>query len=241
MTAVTQVLQRYGLQVKGHFWADAPDQMAWRTALDTLLADRADVWLILADEAELAKPGVRYGLSLLCTSLRELRGAGFPVALLWRDKAADLPSLLTHCLQLDEAAAAWPAKIVAKANMAGKALAPDYRFSVLGDEQLGQWFELGPRAGNWDGIVCGISGGGAEITFQAVGASGKLPERSVLEFAQQGLQLKVGAMEYRAWAVRNQIDAAHSCYVRVKGCPQSLLFMPYAEESQAEANVIALC
>jgi hypothetical protein len=86
----------------------------------------------------------------------------------------------------------------------------------------------------------GVAGEGAEINFQAVGPSGKLPEKTVLEFAQEGMKLQVGATEYTAWAVRNQVDAASAYYVRVKGCPESILFMPYAEGSDAEATLLRL-
>ncbi len=243
VAAVSEYLKRYGLQSKGHFWTDEPEKMAWRVALDSLLEARADVWLVLADAEEIAKPGVRYGLALLAASLREARNHGFPVMLMWAGgaPAADsLPPLLQNATQLEEASPAWAAKIVAKANVATKAAAPDYRLNVTGDDRLGQWFEVGPRAGAWDGMVFGISGGDAEINFQAVGPKGALPEKTVLEFAQQGFKLQVGDAEYTAWAVRNQVDAASSYYARVKGCPGSVLFMPYADDGESEATVIRL-
>ncbi|NUU02185.1 hypothetical protein [Herbaspirillum robiniae] len=241
--AFTAVLKRYGLEAKGHFWTDEPAKMAWRVALDSLVEAKADVWLVLADDEEMAKPGVRYGLSLLAASLREGSGHGFPIVVMWPGKApaADaLPPLLRDALHLEEANAAWPAKIVAKANMPGKAQAPEYRLNVAGDEKLGQWFEIGPRAGNWDGVMFGVAGEGAEIDFQAVGEAGGLPEKTVLEYAQQGMKLQLGETEYTAWAVRNQVGPGQSYYARVKGCPASVLFMPYAEGGDAEATVLRL-
>jgi hypothetical protein len=241
--AFTAVLKRYGLDVKGHFWTDDAEKVAWRVALDSLVEAKASVWLVLADEAEMTKPGVRYGLSLMAASLREGNGHGFPIVFMWPGKVPapdSLPPLLESALHLEEAGAAWPAKIVAKANMPGKATAPDYRLNVSGDERLGQWFEIGPREGLWDGVMFGVAGEGAEINFQAVGPSGKLPEKTVLEFAQEGMKLQVGETEYTAWAVRNQVDAASAYYVRVKGRPESVLFMPYAESSDAEATLLRL-
>ncbi|MBN9359572.1 MAG: hypothetical protein J0I15_24240 [Herbaspirillum huttiense] len=241
--AFTGVLKRYGLDVKGHFWADDAQKMTWRVALDALLQAQAAVWLVLADEAELARPGVRYGLSLLAASLGERAGHGFPLVFIWRGKVPDaamLPPLLRNALHLEEAGAAWPAKIVAKANMPAKVEPPEYRLHVSGDEKLGQWFEIGPRAGQWDGVVFGVAGEGAEIDFQAVGDAGGLPEKTILEYAQQGMKLQIGEQEYTAWAVRNQVGADQSYYARVKGCPHSLLFMPYAEGADAEATVLQL-
>lgn len=247
VAAVSQVLKGYGLEPKGHFWIDDNEKMAWRAAFDSLLEARADVWLVLADSDAATKPSVRYALSLMAAALREARGYGFPIVVLWNDaSAADLPPAFLPATMLLEQEASWPAKIVAKANMPAKGAAPDYRFSVAGDERLGQWFELGPRAnsgsgtGTWHGVVFGVAGEGAEINFQAVGPQGGLPEKTVLEFAQEGMKLQAGGLEFTAWAVRNEVSATDSYYARVAGSPQAVLFLPYSEDGEAEATVLRL-
>lgn len=238
VAAVSEHLKRYGLQCKGHFWTDEADKLAWRVALDSLREARADLWLVLADNVEMAKPTVRYGLTLLCSALQ---AANVPVAMLWDvPSTIALPPLLQTATAIEEASPSWAAKIVAKANLAAKALRHDYRFEVAGDERLGQWFEIGPRNGSWDGVVFGVTGAAVEIDFQAVGPLGGLPEKTVIEFAQQGLKLQVGAREFNAWAVRNTIDSGSSYYARVKGCPEAILFMPYADESESDATVLQL-
>lgn len=245
VAAVSQVLKRYGLEPKGHFWIDDNEKMAWRTALDSLLQTKADAWVVLADNEMAAKPSVRYALSLTAAALREARGHGFPIVVLWNDApAAELPSALLPVTALQEKETSWPAKIVAKASMPAKGAAPEYRFSVAGDERLGQWFELGPRADSsadaWHGVVFGVAGEGAAINFQAVGPRGGLPEKTVLEFAQEGLKLQAGGLEFTAWAVRNEVGAGDSYYARVTGCPQAVLFLPYSEDGEAEATVLRL-
>ena len=245
VAAVSQVLKRYGLDPKGHFWIDDNEKMAWRTAFDSLLQAKADVWVVLGDSDAAAMPSVRYALSLMAAALREARGYGFPIVVLWNDASApELPPAFLPAVMLQEQEVSWPAKIVAKASMPAKNAAPEYRFSVAGDERLGQWFELGPRAGSgsdaWHGVMFGVSGEGAEINFQAVGPQGGLPEKTVLEFAQEGLQLQVSGLEFTAWAVRNEVGAADSYYARVKGCPQAVLFLPYSEDGEAEATVLRL-
>jgi len=40
--------------------------------------------------------------------------------------------------------------------------------------------------------------------------------------------------------VRNNVDSANSYYARVKGRPEAILFMPYADESECEATVLQL-
>lgn len=243
VAAVSEHLKKYGLQCLGHFWADAPEKLAWRAALTALLEARADAWLVLADNTEMAKPAVRYGLSLMVAALHQVKGAGFPVVLLWNSVAPAigmLPQLLQQATVVEEAAPSWAAKIVAKANMFGKAAAPDYRLDIQGDERLGQWFEIGPREGLWRGVVLGVHGGGAEINFQAVGPKGVLPEKTTLEYAQQGLKIQVGNREFTAWAVRNEVASDASYFARIKGCPEAILFMPYADDADASATVLGL-
>jgi hypothetical protein len=162
------------------------------------------------------------------------------VALSGMTDIAEVPPMLGHATVLVESNAAWPAKIVARANMAKAGEALDYRVEVVGEEQLGQWFALGPRAGEWSGVVFGVHGGGATIDFQAVGPRGKLPEKTVLEYAQEGLTLKVGEREFIAWAVRNRLGPDDAYYARVKGTPESILFMPYTEDSEASATILPL-
>ena len=236
-------LKQYGLQCQRHFWQDAPEKLVWRAALNGLLEAKGDVWVILADDVEIAKPSVRYGLSLMATALRQAKGAGFQIVLLWNSPAPQLeklPQLLQQATVVEEAAASWAAKIVAKANMAGKAAALDYRLDIQGDERLGQWFEIGPREGLWRGVVLGVHGGGAEINFQAVGPQGVLPEKTTLEFAQQGLKIQAGSREFTAWAVRNEVSSDTSYFARIKGCPEAILFMPYADDADVSATVLGL-
>ena len=238
---VSSAVKGYGLACKGHFWVDAPEKMAWKEALTELLKERADLWLILANAGELAKPSVRYGLSLFAAALAAERGAAFPVVILDPGTGLVLPDRLVSATVLPLALPSWPAKVVAKANMPANVSVPgEYRLNILGNEQLGQWFEIGPTGAAWSGVVFGVCGEKAKINFQAVGPAGKLPEKSMLEYAQEGLKLDVGGREFTAWAVRNSVDAATSYFARVEGCPDAILMMPYSDEDAAEAMVLAL-
>lgn len=251
VAAVTSQLKRYGLSCQGHFWNDASDKtadkMSWQPALEAMTAAHAELWLILADEAEMAKPTVRYGLSLLAATVNAKMNRELPIVMLWSAKSptvSTLPDLLQSALMIEEANPAWQAKMVAAINKPAKPISTDYRFNVLGDERLGQWFELGPRDVNWDGVLFGVTGrvAGAEtiIDFQAIGLKNGLPEKSIVEFAQQGLKLQAGGRDFTAWALRNQVDTASSYYVRVKGCPAAILFSPYPENGEVDATIIRL-
>lgn len=256
--AAAASLKRYGLQSQGHFWLDEPDKATARVAFDAMLAARADAWLILVDAESLALPGVRYGLSLLAASLAAERGAPIPLACLWPAGSAPesagaggLPALLQSAMTFVEGNASWPVKIVAatarRDDSQGLAPLGDYRMTLWGDENIGQWLEIGARSQTLAGFAFGISGDPAQagvpaasIVFQAVGPRGGLPEKTVLEYAQQGLQMKVGERDFTSWAVRNTIEPDQSYFVRITGCPAALICMPYPEGDDVEATVIEL-
>jgi hypothetical protein len=73
-----------------------------------------------------------------------------------------------------------------------------------------------------------------------VGPKAHAARQDQLEFAQEGLQIKSGGRDFTAWAVRNQVGADASYFARVKGSPEAILFMPYAEESDAPADIVWL-
>ena len=244
LQAIGGVLKRYGLDPVGGPWAPTADDVAkvgWRPLAEAMAERKPALWLIVADAPALAPPHVRYGLSLMAGTLRGLVGTRLPVARLGAGEAT-LPPLLADALLL-EPGASWPAKIVAAVHRARQPDAGE-RLVMHGNEQLGQWIELAPAQGLWNGLVFGVSGEGASIDFQAVGPRGGLPEKSVLAYAQQNLQLDAGARRFTAWALRNEVgdtpQGAMSYYARVRGSPDALLWMPYTETDDGDATVLPL-
>ena len=253
-------LARYGLKALGGVWETTPQKVValdWRPMVDAFVAQRAAHWLVLADAKALQDPSVRYGLNLIAASLRSALGADFGIAVLWPDAPGAgagggaevaprpaLPAQLRDALVL-ESGAAWPAKLVARMHRArsGAAAAAD-RLSVHGNEQLGQWVELAPGAGSWQGVMFAVAGEGASIDFQATGPSGGLPETSTIAYGQSGLKLESAGRTFTGWALRNEIGATASgpvsYYARVRGRPEALLWMPYTEEDDADATLLAL-
>jgi hypothetical protein len=240
--AVMGELKKYGLASDGHFWIDNLEKMAWLGARDGMKQAKAAVWLVLSSEKELAMQSVRYGLSMMALAAYAANGPGFPVALLAKGKEtiapASLPSPLRTAALLSESTPAWQAKLVALASKPVTAAPQEFRLDIYGDPNLGQWFEVGPGQGNWEGTMFGVTG--AEINFHAVGPKGRLPERTVLEYEQKGLELTLGEKKFTAWAVKNKLDAGQSYFVRVKGQPDSLLFSQYAEGQEADVHTVHL-
>jgi hypothetical protein len=235
-------LKTYGLEVNGHFWEDDLQKMAWIKARDVLIDTSVALWLILGSRQSLLAPSIRGGLSLLAITVQAQRGLGFPIALLLTEgdppQAEILPTPLKAALSLSASDATYGAKLVAAVHAPMKHALPEYRLDVYGNPHIGQWFEVGPREGPWRGAMLGVSG--ADISFHGVGPKGSLPSRSVLNYPMKGLKVNLGDKEYVAWAVQNELDARTSYFVKVDGCPGSILFGPYSSEEEAEVHVVTL-
>jgi hypothetical protein len=238
---IMTLLKAYGMEGNGHFWEDNPEKFAWSTSRKELLNPDVALWIILASGESLARDSIRYGLSLLTLSLQESRGANFPVIILHSGpdtlKAA-LPGPLAGAEIYSVTNPVLGAKLVAGLHRLTTAAPPPYRLDVYGIPQVGQWFEIGPREQIWSGAMFGVNG--AEITLHAVGTKGQLPERSVLNYPLQGIRIEAKKKQYTAWAVKNELSADLSYYIRVEGMANSLLFSPFAEQNDPEVYIIDL-
>ena len=115
---------------------------------------------------------------------------------------------------------------------------PLVKMDILGNEQIGQWFEVRPAQGSWPGVMFGVAG--AEIAFHGVGPAGSLPSKTILNYPMQGLKLEMGKKAYLAWAAQNELNAETSYFVKVEGYPESILFGPYSTEQEADVFVLGL-
>lgn len=232
-----------GLQIGGAPWIDDLEKMAWYE-LGTLLTEaaNADLWLIAGGRGDFQSPRNRYALSLITAMVREGRGPAFPIFCLCVDHTPDARSMPTLTREFRFLAAAdpnWPAKI-ATAFLKKAAAEPwEFRLSAVGHPIIGQWFEIGPRTEEWAGAMFGVSGE-ATILHHMVGPKGQLPEKSVLEYATQGIKAEVGGVEYTAWSVQNTIGPESSYYVKVDGIPPKILFGGHPGTDKAEVTVLEL-
>jgi hypothetical protein len=230
------VLSEYGLAFAGHFWEDNLQQMAWSMAQQELKKKEVALWIILGNKAMLQSESVRYGLAMLTLGVQAARGHGFPIALVTTDKDWQPESLPTPLLGASVFALNNPslgAKITVMVNKGAPTVAASYRLDVYAVPAIGQWLEIGPPKGEvWKGALFAVSDG--EIRAHGVGPKGTLPQKTVLEYAMQGLKLNQGDKEYTAWAVKNSIDSENSYYVGIFGNPASILFGQFPETDDAE-------
>lgn len=235
-------LQGYGLAVDGHFFEDNLEKMAWIAARQQLLDTSINLWVLIASAESLAKPSQRYGLAVLALAVQAQRGAGFPVVILQTEGDTILPETLPTPLSgaaiLPLAGDGYAAKLVATVHKPEQAKSSPYRIDVYGIQNIGQWFEVGPQAADWQGAIFGVSNG--EILVHAVGSAGQLPEKSVLNYPQQGFKVALGDLEFTAWGVQNIITAEDSYYLKVQGEPEKIMFCPYSSGQETEAYIISL-
>ena len=236
-------LKTYGLDVSGHFWKDDLKNMAWMAPVENITDPKIPFWAILASGNELNNPDIRYGLSLTALSIQAKKGNHFPIIILQQTQpdlisSDQLPTPLKNADILSVSDPGIGAKLVAKAHTSPKPIPAEYHINIHGNEQIGQWFEVRPEKNSWPGIMFGVTD--AEISFQAAGPAGCLPDKSVLNYPVQGLKLNLGETEYTAWATQNALNDETSYFVKVDGFPKSIIFGPYSEKEAADMYVLSL-
>jgi hypothetical protein len=240
---VLSSLQGQGLQIDGSTWIDDLEKMAWYEMGTSLLEKKnADLWLVAGRKADLEAPRNRYALSLLTAMVRDGRGPEFPVfhlGLDYRPEADAMPMLTRDFRLLAAADRNWPAQIATAFIKKARPEAWDFRLSASGHPFIGQWFEVGPQTGEWEGVMFGVSGEG-KIVHHLVGPKGQLPEKSVVEYPMEGIKAEVRQVEYGAWSVQNKISTEDSYYVKVEGFPKTILFGGHPGTDKAEVTVAEL-
>jgi len=235
-------MKKYGLEVQGHFWQNDNAKMAWVGAKEELGHAQVAMWAIMGSREELENPDLRYGLSMLALTAQAQKGVGFPIIIMQTDGdpvlADQLPDPLQRAIILKATDPGTPAKMVAKTHAKPPELPAAYHLDIVGNEQLGQWFTVRPSRDSWPGIIFGVDEG--DISFQAVGPPGRLPKKTTLNFPMQGLKLEMGDTSYTAWATQNEVSQEQAYYIKIKGCPKTLLFGPYAEDSEADLYIVRL-
>lgn len=237
-------LKKYGLEASGHFWKDNLEKMEWIAPREEIISNDTVIWAIFLTGDCLNRDSTRYGLSLLTITVRAKRGLDFPIIFL-KDKnflmPEEIPTPLRGIDVLDITSPTVFAKLVAifHRSPAKNTSELDYKVDVYGNQQIGQWFEVGPGTNfQWEGAIFGVSNG--EITFHAVGKKGRLPERAILNYPIKDMKLALGEEEFISWAVQNPIGPDDSYFVQVKGYPSSIVFGPFSQNDETELFYLQL-
>ena len=235
-------MKPYGIEIKGHFWVDNLEKMAWLQAREELLKPDVMAWLILASQEKWSVPSIRYGLSLLRIMLQAKKGVAFPTGVLFTgEEGPSLESFPTPLRGVEIFSLIDPslsAKLVAKAYKPPQEISGEYRMDIHGTPAIGQWFEIGPQNDTWSGAMFGVAEG--EIHFHAVGPKGSLPAQAVVEYPVKGLKMRLGEKDYTAWAVQNEMNPQVSYFVKISGYPETILFGSYSSQEEAEMYIVRL-
>lgn len=239
--SLLKAVAKYNLPLDGHVWIDDLDQFAWLGPKGELMDPNTGLWLIVGSADDFAKDNLRYGLSLLALQLQAEKGHRFPIVLALTSGKLPVDSLpqplrSAQITSVDNVGVTAAAKV----NLKPKSVDVDYRCNVHGIPALrAQWFEVGPGAGQtWSGAIFAVDHG--DITFQAVGPAGQLPQKSNLEDPIKDIELEFSGRDFKAWGLGNTIDDSSSFYVQVHGYPSQILFGPSSEEGNAEMYTISL-
>ncbi len=236
-------LKKNGLLPQGNRWVDDVVKAAWAELLPVLSdAQQSDAWVIALDRASLERASVRYGLSVLAATVRERRGAAYPLAVLGIDfmpSAEQLPIFLRSGPFYGGTDSGWPAKLVASFFKKGDSVTQEFRFTVYASQYTGQWFEIGSKTEAWNGVMFGVNGD-AKITHHAVGPKGALPERTVLEYAIKDMKATVGDTEFTVWSVQNVVNTEQSYFLKIEGSPVKVIFGGHPGAENAEVYVLDL-
>ena len=237
---ITGIAAQYGLNADGHFWSNDLKNMAWTAVRDKLREKDISLWVIAGGADDLL-PETRYGLTLLCLSIRAERP---DLSILWVDtdnqlSSDALPGAFADVPLVGSNSRLLGAKLAAGANTVAKPSSVEYRLGVHANPGFGVWFEVGPVAAQeWSGAMFAVTGG--EVMAHGVGPAGTLPQKCVLEYPMQGMQLKLGEAEYTGWSVANTLDGDSSYFVKVDGVPSGFLFGPATEGDEAEVYVVSV-
>ena len=226
---VAAAARQYGLAVKGQHWPEKEKQ-GWLASAKEAADANAAVILLVVPHAVYAQTENRRALALFRLLLQSLLGRQVDgVVLLQGAAPSDPPTALTGVGVLDDWMAVgpadkWVARAVARAHAPSKSALP-VRLTAYAEERLGVWLELRPNTTKTlEGFIAGVSGAGADITFHAVGPSGRLPDRSVNEYELRGVKFDTLGWSFNAWGLQNSIAPEQSYFMRLEGEPDVLAF-----------------
>ncbi len=239
-------LQKYGYETQGNNWIDDLDKMPWANLVEVLKDKTAvDAWIVAGNREDFASRTTLYGLAMVNLAAFEHREGSLPVILLGLDftpEVDNLPTPMRSNILLSATTSAWTAKLVAamsKFKKPEKEKMPEFRLITHAMASLGQWFEVGPRQDEWQGVLFGVTEEGT-ITHHGVGPKGKVPAKTILQYAVEGMKAEVGGKEFTIWSVQNRLGPDDSYYIKVDKYPSYIVCAGHAGEEHGEASIIRL-
>jgi hypothetical protein len=220
-------LRPYGLAIQGQKWP-LGEKQAWLASAQEAAGANAGLVLLVSSPEDYKQPALRRELALFRLFLQTLVKSPVDGLVILTDpsKAGEVKSDLPGTGVLDDydivQGTGWQAKAVARLHAPRKPKWPA-RLGLFAQEKLGVWLEVKPQPNETtQGCLLGVSGNGSDISFHAVGASGRLPEKSVNAYEMKGIEFESAGQPFKAWALQNTLTASDAYYVRLEGEPDIL-------------------
>jgi hypothetical protein len=226
-------LRAAGFATASIAWQMLKDQRGWMQLSSVLDDPAVQAWVIAGAPTDFSSE-LRCQISLLSLSLTRKPAPCTAILLTQKGDFQDFP---LHMEQVSVFAPNQP--------FAGKLMAARYARKITPaplplhiashlDPLIGLWLEIGPTVDeSWPGCMVGLLH--ADITAFGVGLRGRIPQKSVLEYPQYGIQGNWGEHPFNACAARNMLDEETSCYIKVEGYPHAVFVTSYPEEEGSDA------
>lgn len=238
---LAEELNRYGLDVNGHFWEDDLAQFAWSGPIADLTREDCALWIIAGAAARFDDPITRKGLALLAVAAQAAHGVDFPILLSPSAAAIDVGTLPTPLRASEIVQTGLGTKAAVRANAKRAHPAAEYRLGVHPLPGLGLWLEVGPARDPWKGAILGCHGpNDVKPDAQGVGIAGTIPNRSTLKYPVRDMRIQLQDAEFVTWGVKNEISPAESLFVRVTETPDSIIFGEFPDDDAADVFSVAL-
>ena len=238
---LSEELNRYGLDVNGHFWENDLAQFAWSGAIPDLSRDECALWIIAGSAAGFNDPVTRKGLALLAIAAQSAHGGDFPILLSPSAATLDPQALPTPLRSSEVVQTGLGAKAAVRANAKRSQSSMEYRLGVHPMPGLGLWLEVGPARDPWKGAILGCHGpNDVKPDAQGVGLAGTIPNQSTLKYPVRDMRIELQDAEFMTWGVKNDISPAESLFVRVTETPDSIIFGEFPDDDSAEVFSVTL-
>ncbi|MDL2274729.1 hypothetical protein LJC22_01205 [Desulfosarcina sp. OttesenSCG-928-G10] len=215
-------------------WAEVSShQRGWMQLLPIVNDPAVQAWVFAGHPADFTDE-VHCQIAMLTLAITRSSPPLTAFVLTGSGEEPQLTNLLDH-IRIFRGNAAFAAKLAA-ARLKPQLPRPlPFHVKAHIDPLIGQWFEVGPDAGeSWNGFMIGVVE--AETIAFGVGARGLLPEKSTLHYPQCGIKGEWGGHIFSACAARNELGPEDACYVKVEGCPRILFVTQYPDDQPEGAG-----
>jgi len=238
-------LAPYGVAVRGQTWSIEKTERWMDHAQNA--AQAGTRFVIVATSTEnYQRPTLRRQLSLFRLFLQTLTKSTVNGIVLLTDPdqttsvVSDLPGTPLLADWQGNSTDHWAARVVARLH-APKLPHWPVALGLFAHEKLGTWLQVQPVPdGTARGCLLGVSGNQADISFQATGLVGHLPENSTNEYQLKGLKFTSAGHDFKAWGLQNTLSPEQAYFARLDQEPDLLAISTLPDGQLSDVHLLCL-